>query len=38
MKIYKIITKGTIEEHIRKIGDSKKLLIDQTIEKCVDLD
>ena len=24
MKIFRLLTKGTIEEHIRKIGDDKK--------------
>ena len=32
------MTKGTIEEHIRRIGDEKRKIIDQTVEKCVDLD
>jgi SNF2 family DNA or RNA helicase len=38
MKVFRLITQGTIEEHIRKIGDEKKKIIDQTVEKCVDLD
>ena len=38
MRIFRLLTQGTIEEHIRDIGDKKKLVIDQTVEKCVDLD
>jgi SNF2 family DNA or RNA helicase len=38
MKVFRLITQGTIEEHIRKISDEKLKIIDQTIEKCVDLE
>lgn len=38
MRVFKLVTKGTIEEHIKSVADDKTKLIGQTVDKCVDLD